>query len=242
MTLPDHIANKWWSWFSNPCFPFFIFSIIPWPLYSILAKMPRSNTTISKMLFFWHSRYELLIPGTNTTQISWEISGLKHNNSQLHLIYHHLMHVLFVKTRFSLGLQYMLSLGSCFPGLHKEVGLRTLSGSLICSHLLLVAPIWPLGFTCHLHAHMSQLYNSSSNHSLVYPSVKSTLLLWSRIGISMLACPKVCSWFCPSQICFSHNLSHFRKWQLQFSVASLETFWVTVDSPTTFIQSMSKSQ
>lgn len=40
----------------------------------------------------------------------------------------------------------------------------------------------------------------------------------------MLACPKVSFWFCPSQICFNHNLPHFRKWQLQFSGCSVGNF------------------
>lgn len=187
MTLPDHTVNKWWSWSSKPCFPSFIFSIIPQPLYSILAQMPRSDTTISKILLFWCSHYELLIFGINT-QIFLRNNWSEAQQFQLHLIYHHLMHVFFVQTRFSLGFQYMPFLGSCFPALFKQVGLRALLGFLMCSHLLLVALIWPLGFTCHLHAPMSQLYISSSNHSLVYPSIKSTFLL--RWASQFLSCPK----------------------------------------------------
>lgn len=50
------------------------------------------------------------------------------------------------------------------------------------------------------------------------------------------------SWFCPPQICFFHGLPHFRKWQYQFSSCSVGNFWVTVDSLTTFIQSINKFQ
>lgn len=130
----------------------------------------------------------------------------------------------------------LLSLCRWDPGLSLGLCSYLLSLAPGCSHLaswihMSSGCSWLYIFTSL--AQTLHLYISSSNHSLqlpatpnltVYASVKSIFLLRYRIGIWVLACPEVSSWFCPPLICFSHDLPHFRKWQHNFLVAQLETF------------------